>query len=85
LWNADQGGDFNKIEIDKASEVFAFTRTDGNEKIVVLINLTGEPQSINFVNGSVDGDYSCLLSGNKISLKQGEILNLKGWDYLVLK
>jgi glycosidase len=85
LWNADQGGDFNKIEIDKASEVFAFTRSDGNEEIVVLINLTGESQAINFADGSVDGDYNCLLSGKNVSLNQGETLDLEGWGYLVLK
>ncbi len=85
LWNANHGGDFNKIAIDQAQEVFAFSRSNDQEKIIVLLNLSGEPLAVQFADESVQGNYSCLLSGESVSLNMEEPLEMEAWGYYVLK
>ncbi len=85
LWNASHGGAFTAVATDKEKEVLSFTRSNGDEKIVVLINLTGEAQSISFSNEGLNGTYTCLLSGESLSLNANEPLELGAWQYWVLK
>jgi glycosidase len=85
LWNADNGGAFKKIAIDKAQEVVAFSRANGHEAIVVLINLSDEPQLVNILDDGMSGDYICLLSDENVSLVKGQSLEMAAWSYLVLK
>lgn len=85
LWNADNGGDLDPIMIDKAQEVFAFMRSNEDEKILVFINLTNEAQTLHFADITLDGTYTCLMNNISYSIKQNEPFEISAWGYLVLK
>lgn len=85
LWNGSFGGSLQRIETDNPEKVLAFTRTKGINKIVVLINLTGEEQEVGLENKDASGSYTDLMTGKKVMLNTSNTIELPAWSYLVLR
>ena len=85
LWNGTAGGDFVEIKNDKAEKVVAFSRTQGDSKIVTIINLSDETQTCSLSVTTNDvGIYREYFTNEKIILKKHSEMKLEKWAFKVL-
>jgi 1,4-alpha-glucan branching enzyme len=85
LWNANNGGSFDKVDVGRAKEVLSFFRTKGDNRILVLINITAEDQTIVLSDDAFAGTYTDLLSGEQRTFVAGQAYTLPAWGYWVMK
>ena len=85
LWNGEHGGALVKIPTGKDEMVYAFTREKNGDRVVVLINLSGEAQSIELGAGNYAGRYSDVFAQTDTELNVGQEINLDAWAYRVLE
>lgn len=88
LWNGDHGGKLIKIPTGQDEMVYAFYREKEGDRVVVIINLSGEQQEISLQSKNIIGDYNSVLgkeSDGSITLSEGMPMTLPAWEYLVLE
>lgn len=79
------GGEFVKVVTGQEQAIYSFLRRNGKEQIFVVLNLSGEARKFTISDKKCEGDYTNLFSGLKQQLKRGDVVQLKPWDYMVLK
>ncbi len=84
LWNGDAGGELVKIPTGNDENVYAFTREKNGDKVVVMINLSGEPQVARPTGGQFTGTYTDVFADAGVELTDGMTQELEPWSYLVL-
>jgi glycosidase len=77
-------GDFELLLDKQFEHHFAFMRRRGNDKVLVIINLSNKPIEIKLNKGELDGDYTELFSGKKRHINKGELVKMEAWGYRVL-
>lgn len=82
LFNGDRGGDYLKLESDSES-IFAFTRTNGANKVVVVSNLKNEPVTATVNTSTVTGNFSNFMNENQVVLGNTLEIELGPWEYLL--
>ena len=85
LWNGVHGGPLVKIKTGKDNMVYAFVREKEEDRVVAVINLSGENQEIKLKSKNIVGDYVDVFSKEVVSLNNGMQLTLPAWEYLVLE
>lgn len=85
LFNANNGGDFVKIETDKSDAVMAFTRSKGENKVIVFINLSSNDQEVSLLDDQLNGTYIDLMSGSNVELNSQQKMLMPAWTYVVLQ
>jgi glycosidase len=84
LWNGASGGNMIRVPTSNDSAVFCFMRQRESQRVLVLTNLSDKEQDF-ILTGTVSaGDYTEILTGEKISFSSNQQLNLKPWGYRVL-
>ena len=78
---ADAG--YKKINTCNDVGIFAYMRQKGDHKILVVLNLSAEPQSFTIKQKEVYGNVTNIFSGAKEKLFNNYVYNMKPWDYLV--
>ncbi len=76
---------FEKIENTAPESIFSYRRKNGNSEVLVIINLTKNPKAFNLVGAINDKEYTEEFSGKKYKQSELKTLELKPWEYLVLK
>lgn len=79
LWNAEFGGSMNRIMPDE--NVFAFERVNGDNKVIVIINLSkqmNKPRIDRMLHGKE------VFTGKAFNFNVGDELILKPWEYIVV-
>ncbi|GAB3956842.1 alpha-amylase family glycosyl hydrolase [Spirosoma harenae] len=84
LWNGLAGGRAEKIETDHDDKVYAFHRQRDNDKVVVVLNLSNQPQTARLMGDGYSGMYTEIFSHQQVELKPELIVTLKPWEYRVL-
>lgn len=84
LWNGEHGGELVKIKTGNDENVYAFIREKDGDRVVVILNLSGEKHSIKLEDNHFVGEYTNVFSGEKMGLAEGMAMDLEAWDYLVL-
>lgn len=84
LWNGNAGGWIKKIPNDKEDYVISFSREQGNNKVITIINLSGEEQLTTVQVGSDDGIYKEYFTGESKVLTKRTKIKLTPWQYQVL-
>lgn len=84
LHNGRFGGDFKLVEIAGDDDVYAFTRTKGENTVFTVINFSAEPAIFTVGDVSVTGDFTSLFSNSTVTLNDGAQFELEGWGYRVL-
>jgi alpha-amylase len=72
---------YNKINNSSEDNILAFDREKDGNKIIYLGNLTKNNQTF---TTAVDGNYLDYMTNQKISLKNGQIIEFKPWEYKIL-
>lgn len=83
LWNGSEGGTL--VPLSKGNQsVFAFYREKDNNQVVVILNLSQQPQSFKLENEAIHGKYHELFSDNEIHIQTDWVFHLEPWHYVVL-
>ncbi|MEO7444474.1 MAG: alpha-amylase family glycosyl hydrolase [Ferruginibacter sp.] len=75
---------FNKVNAGDSTAIYAYTRVKGNNKILVILNLSGKPQNIQLTDNSLSGNAENIFTGKQENISQ--TLNSMGpWGFVVYK
>ncbi|MEQ1624061.1 MAG: alpha-glucosidase C-terminal domain-containing protein, partial [Sediminibacterium sp.] len=75
--------DFSKLVSSVDAQVYAFTRTAGKSKVLVVVNLSGKAVDAVIAEAAIAGDATELFTEKKASIKAGQTFNLPAWGYQV--
>ena len=78
---ADAG--YKRIPTANDDAIFAYIRQKGDHKILVVLNLSAEPQRFTIKEDDVYGNPLNVFSGKKIKLFDNHVYSMKGWGYMV--
>jgi glycosidase len=83
LWNGSHGGHPRRINTGKDRWVYAFYREKDEDRVIVLLNLSSEPQEITLHNPELQGDYVNIFGNSTVAVTKNMMLKLNPWDYVV--
>lgn len=83
LWNGNFGGDLQIISPESNKKVLVYKREKNGQKVIVVLNLSAEKQSIKIENNSLKGKYTNLFTGKKKSISTCLTEELEAWSYIV--
>lgn len=84
LWNGPAGGEAIKISTGSDQQVYAFHRQKEVDRVVVVINLSDQPQAVQLAGTGFEGTYTDVFSRQPTELKAEMKLLLKPWEYRVM-
>lgn len=84
LWNGTAGGKAVKINTGNDKQVYAFYREKDVDRVIVLINLSDQPQTIQLLGTGFEGIYTDVFGRQAVELKTDMPLTLKPWEYRVM-
>lgn len=84
LWNGIAGGKVQKIPTDHDDKVYAFQRQRDTDHVVVVLNLSAQPQTVQLGGDGYEGMYTEVFSHQPMTLKPDVTVTLKPWEYRVL-
>jgi alpha-amylase len=72
-----------KIKSSNDAAIFSFLRTSGDQKVLVIVNLSGAPQSFTLQDASIAGNPKNVFANKNEDLKNDQQFSLQPWGYLV--
>jgi len=76
-------GAFSKIASDHDDQIYAFTRTQGKNRVVVVVNLSAQTQNATLRAPALAGDYRDWFGQTPARLSASPALKLAPWAYRV--
>jgi glycosidase len=73
---------YSKLATDKDDAVYCYMKEKNGKKVVVLLNLSSQPQTFK-VSGAIVGKALNLFSNKTEELKDNQIFTLPEWGYVV--
>jgi glycosidase len=83
LANGDSGGMFIKVPTNADQALYAFVRQTSQNKLFVILNLSGKDQTALLSGTDFTGDYEEAFTGAGRSFGNNEKVALKPWEYQV--
>ena len=74
---------YKKIPTANDDAIFAYIRQKGNHKILVVLNLSSEPQHFTIKEKEIYGNPLNVFTGQKEKLFKNHVYEMEPWDYLV--
>ena len=74
---------FKKIKTTNDDAVYAFERMNGNDKIVVIVNLSGTAKSVSIEDTDISSNAINILTQKKEKLINNVPLHLDAWGYSI--
>ncbi len=84
LWNGEYGGDMEIIKCQKNFPVFAFTRTKGDNEILVVLNLSDNLAFCELDVDDTNAIYSDYFEDIEYNADDLAYLNFQPWQYYIL-
>lgn len=84
LRNGTEGGEIIQISTDRPEKVFAFSRANGDDEVVVIINLSVEELNVTL---QLDGakEMNNVFTSELVNLSSEDKVELGAWEYIVLE
>lgn len=76
---------YTKLHSNNDKAIFAFVRSAGNSKVLVITNLSSQPQTFVAINSAIYGLPTNIFTNKKQSIQQNSKIELKPWDYKVFE
>lgn len=73
-----------RVKTTQDGQVFAFMRRQENRQVLVLLNMSGQPVSIQLTGHQVQGTFTNIFDNKTFNITPQLIIDCKPWDYLVL-
>ena len=83
LWNGEEGGVIQRISTNADTAIFAFRREKGENRVVVISNLTDIPIEVKLEAGNYEGRYKNWFTKEEIIIGRKQSFLLKPWEYRV--
>ena len=83
LWNGIAGGEPVRIPTDNDDWIYAFYRQKGEDKVVVVVNLSPDYLDVTLKSDACKGDYVNVFANSTITISKNMMLQLNPWDYVV--
>ncbi|MCB0652466.1 MAG: alpha-glucosidase C-terminal domain-containing protein [Saprospiraceae bacterium] len=84
LWNGTYGAPATRIPTSKDDSIFAFERAKGEQKVLVLLNLSKKNQSFSLTGYAEPTKMTDLFTGKEVDLETKKSFTLGSGGYLVL-
>lgn len=84
LRNGAAGGEQTKLATDGGDRVYAFTRTEGANTVLVAINLGGTPARVNYRGLARPGVYRDWFTNGRLPMAAGGVMDVPAHGYRVL-
>lgn len=84
LWNGEAGAEPVLLSNTNEKAVLAYMREKEDNRVIVVLNLTGDPQSVTLNGGNYIGDYTNVFANRSLTLTEDMVFQLNPWDYIVL-
>jgi glycosidase len=84
LWNGEAGGIPDRIDTDRNDNIFAYSRTKGEDQVIVYLNLTDSISSFSVTEESAYGDFTDVFSGVEVHVNSTSVQQIAQWGYQVL-
>lgn len=84
LWNGEAGAEPEILANSNEKAVFAYMREKDDDRVVVVLNLTGDPQEVSLNGDDYVGDYTNVFANRSLMLTEDMVFQLNPWDFLVL-
>jgi 1,4-alpha-glucan branching enzyme len=72
---------YTRIATSDDTKILAFERSNENNKVIYLANMTN---ALQLAKANIEGNYLDYMSGKKITFVKDQKLNLKPWQYYIL-
>jgi alpha-amylase len=80
---ADPAATTAKINTSVANNIMAYRKKNGNNEVLVFLNLSKERQEFKLVDKDIDGEYTELFCRSQARLNEGSVIQLQPWNFLV--
>lgn len=77
------GGDFIKVRSSDDAHVYAFVRRRGDDRALVVVNLSDQERLISLNSGAITGQYTELFTNEIKQIAHGESMTLGAWAYRI--
>lgn len=84
LWNGADGGPQAKLAGDGGSDVYAFTRSQGESHVVVAVNMGATAAAYAYRELAAPGSYRDIFTGKSVQLDAAGTISLPAHGYTVL-
>lgn len=74
---------YKKLITANDNAIFAYVRESGKHKVVVVLNLSNQPQSFTIKDSSIIGNPSNVFMGTKEKLNNVHVFSMEPWGYMV--
>ncbi len=78
-----QNATMNRINIENQPNLMCYVRKAGERNVMVLLNLSGKPQSFDFENQELKGMYNELFSEEKRDFTNNKNIKMEPWGFQV--
>ena len=87
MWNGEYGGEFKKIKTSSDDVLYCYSRMKDKNEVVVLLNFSDKPQSVDFIQDMPEGDYTSIFNTQLLTLytKGNQELPAYGYQVFVKK
>ncbi|MCD4725805.1 MAG: alpha-glucosidase C-terminal domain-containing protein [Bacteroidales bacterium] len=83
LWSGEAGGRMKRIKTSDNENIYAFTRKNDNNAVMVIANLSKYSQEFTLKMGSKPKEMTDWFSGNTFILEPGTQMMLAPWEYKI--
>jgi len=82
LWNPGFGGNYTRLTTGNDNRVLAFKRELGTNSVIVILNLSPDPVTVELFPQSASGKYLDFFTGNRVK-PASQPISLDPWGYHV--
>ncbi|MFZ6051369.1 alpha-amylase family glycosyl hydrolase [Halocola ammonii] len=82
LWSGLKGGRYERLTTAEDQALFAFSRSKGENKVVVILNFSDQPADVDFEQ-SLDGTYQSIFNNEMLSIFTEGDVKLPPYGYQV--
>jgi cyclomaltodextrinase / maltogenic alpha-amylase / neopullulanase len=83
MWNGEFGGDFKKIRTSSDDVLYCYRRTNGADEVLVLLNFSGKPQSVDFLEDMPEQLFKSIFNSETLTLYTKGSKELPAYGYQV--
>lgn len=74
---------FKKLKTNDDDAVYAFIRKNGSNKVLVIVNLSNQPQQFKIDDADVNGNATNVFTSKKENIDNTQLIKLDAWAYKV--